>query len=61
MAVAAWSPLVAQRNILISVDNSSAEAALSRGYSPKVDSALMIQDLCTARAGWRCGDWLDRA
>lgn len=35
-------------------------AALAKGYSPKVDSALIIRRFWTACARWRCGAWPNR-
>lgn len=51
---------MAERNILIFADNNSALAVLPKGYSPKVDSALVIQGFWTPRAKLKCGVWLDR-
>lgn len=50
VAIATWRPLVTERNILIFADNTSALAALAKGYSPNVGSALTIQDFWTACA-----------
>lgn len=57
-AITTWSPLVTERNILPFV-NSSASAARAKGYSPKVGSALTLQEFATACARWRCGVGLD--
>ena len=60
LAVRLWQGVIADRDVLVFVDNDSAKDAAVRGYSPSLPSAYLVAELwrCLAAAGAR--PWFER-
>lgn len=59
-ALATWSTKAQQRPILFFLDNDSASSNLIKGYSPKVDSSVIVGEFWLMAASLKSSIYIDR-
>lgn len=59
-ALATWSTKAQQRPILFFLDNDSASSNVIKGYSPKVDSSVIVGEFWLMAASLKSSIYIDR-
>ena len=60
MALDTWAPLLQGQEVFLFVDNTSALASLTKGFSPRADSVKLVGDFWLRACKLQLHAWIER-